>query len=122
MESLYGLIILICNASNRKNKTREPKPYMAILQPIINIAEILVTKNVTDAIISPGSRNAPLTIALARHPQINALSVSDERSAAFIAMGMAQVKNKPVAICCTSGSAAYNYAPAVAEAFFKRYL
>lgn len=92
---------------------------MAILQPIINIAEILVTKNVTDAIISPGSRNAPLTIALARHPQINALSVSDERSAAFIAMGMAQVKNKPVAICCTSGSAAYNYAPAVAEAFFQ---
>lgn len=92
---------------------------MAILQPIINIAEILVTKNVTDAVISPGSRNAPLTIALARHPQINALSVSDERSAAFIAMGMAQVKNKPVAICCTSGSAAYNYAPAVAEAFFQ---
>jgi len=92
---------------------------MAILQPIINIAEILVTKNVTDAIISPGSRNAPLTIALARHPQINTLSVSDERSAAFIAMGMAQVKNKPVAICCTSGSAAYNYAPAVAEAFFQ---
>lgn len=92
---------------------------MAILQPIINIAEILATKGVTDAIISPGSRNAPLTIALARHPRINALSVSDERSAAFIAMGMAQVKNKPVAICCTSGSAAYNYAPAVAEAFFQ---
>lgn len=92
---------------------------MAILQPIINIAEILAQKGVTEAVISPGSRNAPLTIALVRHPKIRTRSISDERSAAFIAMGMAQVSERPVAICCTSGSAAYNYAPAVAEAFFQ---
>ncbi len=90
-----------------------------LLQPIVNLVEILVKKNVNHAIISPGSRNAPLTIAFARHSDIQALSISDERSAGFIAMGMAQSLKKPVVICCTSGSAAYNYAPAVAEAFFQ---
>lgn len=90
-----------------------------LLQPIVNLVEILSRKGVNHAIISPGSRNAPLTIALVRHPDIKTLSISDERSAAFIAMGMAQNLKKPVAICCTSGSAAFNYAPAVAEAFFQ---
>jgi 2-succinyl-5-enolpyruvyl-6-hydroxy-3-cyclohexene-1-carboxylate synthase len=90
-----------------------------LLQPIINLVEILSKKGVKNAIISPGSRNAPLTIALVRHPEIETKSISDERSAAFIALGMAQNLKQPVAICCTSGSAAYNYAPAVAEAFFQ---
>ena len=90
-----------------------------LLQPIINLVDILSKKGVNNAIISPGSRNAPLTIALVRHPDINTKSISDERSAAFIALGMAQNLKQPVAICCTSGSAAYNYAPAVAEAFFQ---
>lgn len=90
-----------------------------LLQPIINFINILAKKGVKNAIISPGSRNAPLTIALVRHPDISTKSISDERSAAFIAIGMAQNLKAPVAICCTSGSAAYNYAPAVAEAFFQ---
>ena len=90
-----------------------------ILQPIINLVNILAKKGVKNAIISPGSRNAPLTIALVRHPEITTKSISDERSAAFIALGMAQNLKESVAICCTSGSAAYNYAPAVAEAFFQ---
>lgn len=90
-----------------------------LLQPIVNLVNFLAKKGVNNAIISPGSRNAPLTIALARHPEIIAKSISDERSAAFIALGMAQNLKAPVAICCTSGSAAYNYAPAVAEAFFQ---
>lgn len=90
-----------------------------LLQPILNLVNILAKKGVNNAIISPGSRNAPLTIALVQHPEIITKSISDERSAAFIAMGMAQNLKAPVAICCTSGSAAYNYAPAVAEAFFQ---
>jgi len=90
-----------------------------LLQPIINLVDILSKKGVKNAIISPGSRNAPLIIALVRHPDIIAKSISDERSAAFIALGMAQNLKQPVAICCTSGSAAYNYAPAIAEAFFQ---
>jgi 2-succinyl-5-enolpyruvyl-6-hydroxy-3-cyclohexene-1-carboxylate synthase len=90
-----------------------------LLKPIINLVDILAKKGVKNALISPGSRNAPLTIALVRHPDIITKSISDERSAAFMALGMAQNLQQPVALCCTSGSAAYNYAPAVAEAFFQ---
>lgn len=86
---------------------------------INNIAEVCFQQGIEKAIISPGSRNAPLTLAFARHPKIQCYSISDERSAAFIGMGMAQSDRKPVAIICTSGSAALNYAPAVAEAYFQ---
>lgn len=86
---------------------------------INNIAEICHQQGIEKAIISPGSRNAPLTLAFARHPKIQCYSLSDERSAAFIGMGMAQADAKPVALICTSGSAALNYAPAIAEAYFQ---
>jgi 2-succinyl-5-enolpyruvyl-6-hydroxy-3-cyclohexene-1-carboxylate synthase len=86
---------------------------------INNIAEICHQHGIENAIISPGSRNAPLTLAFSRHPQIQCFSISDERSAAFIGMGMAQAHRNPVALICTSGSASLNYAPAVAEAYFQ---
>ncbi|MBK6263769.1 2-succinyl-5-enolpyruvyl-6-hydroxy-3-cyclohexene-1-carboxylic-acid synthase [Marivirga sp. S37H4] len=86
---------------------------------INNIAEICSQLGIRKAIISPGSRNAPLTLAFSRHPQFECFSISDERSAAFIGLGMAQADKNPVALICTSGSAALNYAPAVAEAFFQ---
>lgn len=86
---------------------------------INNIAEICHQQGIEKAIISPGSRNAPLTLAFARHPKIECYSISDERSASFIGMGMAQADRKPVALICTSGSAALNYAPAIAEAYFQ---
>lgn len=88
--------------------------------PIINVATICARLGINRAVISPGSRNAPLTIAFARHPDIQCYSVSDERAAAFIALGMAQQSNIPVALICTSGSAGLNYAPAVAEAYFSQ--
>ena len=69
-------------------------------------------------VISPGSRNAPLTIGFSNHSEIETLSVVDERCAAFFALGIAQQKQKPVAILCTSGSAMLNYYPAIAEAFY----
>lgn len=71
-------------------------------------------------VLSPGSRCAPLTIAFARHPKLKVRTVSDERSAAFIALGMALTTCKPTVLVCTSGTAALNYAPAVAEAFFQQ--
>ena len=71
-------------------------------------------------VLSPGSRCAPLTLCFVRHPDIDTYTISDERSAAFVALGMAQATGRPVALVCTSGSAAYNYAPAVAEAFFRQ--
>jgi len=74
--------------------------------------------NIDTVVISPGSRNAPLTFVFSNHPKINALSIVDERCAAFFALGIAQQTQKPVAIVCTSGSALLNYYPAIAEAFY----
>lgn len=91
---------------------------MPILQPIINIAELLYRKGITDVVISPGSRSAPLTLAVARHPHLKTRVVADERSAGFVALGMAMQSRRTVAVICTSGSAVYNLAPAVAEAYF----
>ena len=71
-------------------------------------------------VISPGSRNAPLTIGFSNHPQIHTMSIVDERCAAFFALGIAQQRQKPVAILCSSGSALLNYYPAVAEAFYSK--
>jgi len=92
----------------------------AYLQDTMNIAEICAQLGVEDAILSPGSRCAPLVIAFSRHPSIQVKSVTDERAAAFIALGIAQHKQKPVVIICTSGTAALNYSPAIAEAFYQQ--
>lgn len=89
-----------------------------IKAPVVNIAEICARKGVENVVLSPGSRCAPLTIAFARHPKLTVRTVSDERAAAFIALGMAQTTGRPTVLICTSGTAALNYAPAVAEAFF----
>lgn len=91
-----------------------------IIQPIIDLVSLCAKKGIKNAILSPGSRCAPISLAFARHPDIHARTVSDERSAAFIALGMAQQLEKPVVLVCTSGSAAYNYAPAIAEAYFQQ--
>ncbi len=71
-------------------------------------------------VISPGSRNAPLTIGFTNHPEIETISIVDERCAAFFALGIAQQRQKPVAIVCTSGSALLNYYPAIAEAYYSQ--
>ena len=91
-----------------------------ILPQITDLVAICATKGVQNVILSPGSRCAPLTLAFARHPQVHTRTISDERSAAFIALGMAQQLEQPVILVCTSGSAALNYYPAVAEAFFQQ--
>ncbi|OKL40374.1 2-succinyl-5-enolpyruvyl-6-hydroxy-3-cyclohexene-1-carboxylic-acid synthase [Pontibacter flavimaris] len=91
-----------------------------ILAPVVNIAEICARKGVEQVVVSPGSRCAPLTIAFARHPRIKVHTVSDERAAAFIALGIALTTGKPTVLVCTSGTAALNYAPAVAEAYFQQ--
>ena len=74
---------------------------------------------VTHIVLSPGSRNAPLSIAFDEHPGFTTYVIPDERSAAFYALGMAQQLKQPVAIACTSGSAPLNYFPAVAEAYYQ---
>ena len=92
---------------------------MAVLQPLIDLVELCRLHGVTRAVVCPGSRSAALTLALARNPHIECTVVMDERAAGFIALGMAQQLRKTVVLVCTSGSAAYNFAPAVTEAFFQ---
>ncbi|MEC8614291.1 MAG: 2-succinyl-5-enolpyruvyl-6-hydroxy-3-cyclohexene-1-carboxylic-acid synthase [Verrucomicrobiota bacterium] len=78
--------------------------------------EVLARLGIHTVITSPGSRSTPLTVAAARNPRIEALSILDERSAAFYALGLTKSTGRPVALVCTSGSAAANYWPAVVEA------
>ena len=83
-----------------------------------SVVLLCLEKGINHVVISPGSRNAPLTIGFTHHPDIHTYSLVDERSAAFFALGLAQQLQKPVAVCCTSGSAVLNYYPAVSEAFY----
>jgi 2-succinyl-5-enolpyruvyl-6-hydroxy-3-cyclohexene-1-carboxylate synthase len=85
-----------------------------------SILEILLAKGITTIVISPGSRNAPLTIGFASNPAFQCYSITDERSAGFFALGIAQQTKLPVALVCTSGSALLNYYPAFAEAFYSQ--
>ncbi len=79
----------------------------------------LYEAGVRDLIISPGSRSAPLSVALSRFGKFNIRVCADERSSAFVGLGIAMESHKPVAIICTSGSALVNYYPAVLEAFYR---
>lgn len=72
-----------------------------------------------NVVVSPGSRNAPLSISFAESDDFATIVIPDERSAAFYALGMAEALNEPVAVVCTSGSALLNYYPAVSEAFYR---
>ncbi len=84
------------------------------------LARLCFEKGIRHAVISPGSRSAPLVIAFNTVDGMNCMQVIDERSAAFFAMGMAQQLHAPVALICTSGSAVLNYGPAIAEAYYQR--
>ena len=82
------------------------------------VAQSLVAYGVRHVVASPGSRNTPLLMAVARTPELKVHPVVDERSAAFIALGMARTSGTPVALVCTSGTAMLNYGPALAEAYY----
>lgn len=84
------------------------------------LADLFVKKGLEHIVISPGSRNAPLILSFAQNPAVKAISMVDERSAAYFAVGIAQQTKKAVAITCTSGGAALNYAPAIAEAYYQK--
>jgi len=90
-------------------------PKNSLAQTVIQLCK---TKQIKHIIISPGSRNAPLTIGFTSNPFFECYSIVDERCAAFFALGIAQQLDEPVALICTSGSALLNYYPAIAEAFY----
>ena len=84
--------------------------------PVQALVDELVRCGMRHAVTSPGSRNAPLALTLAGHEALDCVSVIDERAAGFMAVGMAKATDRPVAVTCTSGTAAANLAPAVHEA------
>ncbi|MDE6272700.1 MAG: 2-succinyl-5-enolpyruvyl-6-hydroxy-3-cyclohexene-1-carboxylic-acid synthase [Muribaculaceae bacterium] len=86
---------------------------------VATLFDVIEAHGVEDIVCSPGSRNAPLLMAARARADIRKHIVIDERSAGFMALGIASVKQKPVALVCTSGTALLNYAPAVAEAYYQ---
>lgn len=82
------------------------------------VTQLCLAKEIDQVVISPGSRNAPLTIGFTENPNFKCYSIVDERCAAFFALGLAQQLKQPVALVCTSGSALLNYYPAIAEAYY----
>ncbi|MBE9118111.1 2-succinyl-5-enolpyruvyl-6-hydroxy-3-cyclohexene-1-carboxylic-acid synthase [Lusitaniella coriacea LEGE 07157] len=84
------------------------------------LVETLHRLGLTTAILCPGSRSTPLTVAFAQHPEIEAIPILDERSAAFFALGVAKRLGLPVVVVCTSGTAGANFFPAVIEARYSR--
>lgn len=89
--------------------------------PIVShLVHLCYEHGVRHVIISPGSRNAPFTISFDEDPRFRTYIIPDERAAAFFALGLAQYTGTITAICCTSGTAALNYGPALAEAYYQR--
>ncbi|WP_282042832.1 2-succinyl-5-enolpyruvyl-6-hydroxy-3-cyclohexene-1-carboxylic-acid synthase [Winogradskyella flava] len=82
------------------------------------VVTLCKTHNIQHIVISPGSRNAPLTIGFTHDDFFKSYSIVDERCAAFFALGIAQQTQEPVAVVCTSGSALLNYYPAISEAYY----
>ena len=82
------------------------------------ITQLCLAKGIRNIVISPGSRNAPLTIGFTENKNFINYSIVDERCAAFFALGIAQQLDEPVALVCSSGSALLNYYPAISESFY----
>nr|WP_289036867.1 2-succinyl-5-enolpyruvyl-6-hydroxy-3-cyclohexene-1-carboxylic-acid synthase [uncultured Allobacillus sp.] len=87
---------------------------------LTNFVDELAQNGMEHVVISPGSRSTPLALTFTEHPTIQEWVHFDERSSAFFALGMAKSKQKPVALVCTSGTAAANYYPAIVEAYYSR--
>ena len=86
---------------------------------VLELTALMKQHGITRAVLSPGSRNSPLNHTLASCPDILCTPVTDERSAAFTANGLCHALRRPVAACCTSGTALLDMAPAVAEAYYQ---
>src|SRR5215831_18715217 len=95
----------------------DPQPTQAFA---VTFVDELARSGLDAVCIAPGSRSAPLAMAFARHPRIRVWMHIDERSAGFFALGMAKVSGRPVAVLCTSGTAAAEFHPAVIEAHHSR--
>ncbi len=85
-----------------------------------SLADILRRQGVVDIVVCPGSRNSPILTAMIQADGLNVTTIVDERSAGFVALGIASITGNPVAVVCTSGTALLNLSPAVAEAYYRK--
>ena len=92
----------------------------SVKKNVLQTVALLKEYGIRHVVLSPGSRNAPLMQTFSQDSAFECHVIVDERNAAFYALGIIQCTRKPVVICCTSGSALLNYAPAVAEAYYQQ--
>ena len=92
----------------------------SVKKNVLQTVALLKAYGVRQIVLSPGSRNAPLMQTFSQDAFFECHTIVDERNAAFYALGIIQALQQPVAICCTSGSALLNYAPAVSEAYYQQ--
>lgn len=91
----------------------------SLYQALCDMVEVLRLHGVVNVVLSPGSRSAPLALSFMRNGKFDFYHLVDERSAAYFGLGLAKASQRPTVLVCTSGTASYNYAPAVAEAYFQ---
>lgn len=91
----------------------------ALYQALTNVVEVFHRHGVANVVLCPGSRSAPLAISILRSEKFDCYHLVDERSAGYFALGLAKASGRPIVLVCTSGTAVYNFAPAVAEAYFQ---
>lgn len=87
---------------------------------VLQLVALLKAHGITHIVLSPGSRNSPLIHSFATDNDFTCYSIIDERSAGFFALGIIQAINKPVAVCCTSGTAVLNLGSSIAEAYYQQ--
>ena len=87
---------------------------------IQQLVALLQAHGVRKIVLCPGSRNAPLVQSITHNPYFSCTAVTDERSAGYVALGLALNGGQPAAVCCTSGTALLNMHPAVAEAYYQQ--
>lgn len=92
----------------------------SVKKNVLQTVALLKAYGVKQIVLSPGSRNAPLMQTFSQDSFFECHTIVDERNAAFYALGIIQALQQPVVICCTSGSALQNYAPAVSEAYYQQ--
>lgn len=92
----------------------------SVKKNVLETVALIKAYNISQVVLCPGSRNAPLIQTFSSDPFFTCHIIVDERNAAFYALGIIQATKEPVVVCCTSGSALLNFAPAVSEAYYQK--
>jgi len=103
----------------QKNTNLEVTMILSDKKGVQLIVQFLAKAGIKNVVLSPGSRNAPLSLSFHHHPYFDCRVIADERVAAYHALGISLSTKQPTVLVCTSGTAVLNYAPAIAEAYYQ---